>query len=100
VLILFVHPPAPSAGQLVNTAMVAVFSGVLATTLFYKARHLAKTPFELSAVDATQSMEVVFSLLGEIAFLGGAWPDAAGGIGIVLSLLGLVLYVRSQTLAQ
>ncbi|WP_136523539.1 DMT family transporter [Geomonas ferrireducens] len=100
VLILFVHPPAPSAGQLVNTAMVAVFSGVLATTLFYKARHLAKTPFELSAVDATQSMEVVFSLLGEIAFLGGAWPGAAGGIGIVLSLLGLVLYVRSQTLAQ
>ena len=99
-LILCVQPPPPSGGQLINTAVVAVFSGVLATTIFYKARHLAKTPFELSAVDATQSMEVVFSLLGEIVFLGGSWPGPAGSIGIVISLLGLVLYVRSQTLGR
>lgn len=97
VLTLCVQPPAPTGGQLLNTAVVAVFSGVIATTLFYKARHLARTPFELSAVDATQSTEVVFSLLGEIIFLGGAWPGAAGSTGITLSLAGLVLYVRSQT---
>jgi len=84
-------------GQLINTAMVAVFSGVVATTLFFHARHLARTPFELTAVDATQSTEVIFSLLGEILFLNGALPGAAGFLGIALSLLGLVLYVRSQT---
>ncbi|MBU5635614.1 multidrug resistance efflux transporter family protein [Geomonas sp. Red69] len=100
VLTLFVQPPPPSGGQLINTAVVAVLSGVIATTLFYKARHLAKTPFELSAVDATQSTEVIFSLLGEILFLGGAWPGAAGMVGITLSLVGLVLYVRSQTSAD
>lgn len=95
-LTLFVQPSAPTGGQLYNTALVAVLSGVVATTLFFKARHLARTPFELSAVDATQSTEVIFSLLGEIAFLGGAWPGSSGWIGIALSLIGLVLYVRSQ----
>lgn len=100
VLTVAVRPPAPSGGQLISTAMVAVFSGVIATTLFFKARHLAKTPFELSAVDATQSTEVIFSLLGEILFLGGAWPGFTGSFGVVLSLVGLVLYVRSQTAAR
>lgn len=100
VLTLWVQPPAPSGGQLLNTAVVAVFSGVIATTLFYKARHLAKTPFQLSAVDATQATEVLFSLLGEILFLGGAWPGTAGFAGVTLSLVGLVLYVRSQTEPQ
>lgn len=99
ILILVLQPPPPSSGQLINTALVAVFSGVIATTLFFKARHLAKTPFELSAVDATQSTEVLFSLLGEIAFLHGALPGVTGSVGIALSVVGLVLYVRSQTLA-
>jgi drug/metabolite transporter (DMT)-like permease len=96
VLVLALHPPAPSTGQLLNTAIVAVLSGVIATTLFFHARHRAKTPFELSAVDATQSTEVIFSLLGEIVFLHGAYPGVAGSIGMTLSVVGLVLYVRSQ----
>jgi drug/metabolite transporter (DMT)-like permease len=96
VLLLTLNPPAPSEGQLINTAIVAVFSGVIATTLFFHARHRAKTPFELSAVDATQSMEVIFSLLGEIVFLHGSLPGIAGFLGIALSVIGLVLYVRSQ----
>jgi len=97
VLVFALQPPAPSTGQLINTAIVAVLSGVIATTLFFHARHEARTPFELSAVDATQSTEVIFSLLGEIAFLHGAPPGPAGSIGIALSVIGLVLYVRSQT---
>jgi len=96
VLILAVRPPAPSSGQWLNTAVVAVFSGVIATTLFYHARHQAKTPLELSAVDATQSTEVLFSLLGEIVFLNGAFPGLAGSLGIALSVIGLILYVRTQ----
>lgn len=96
ILIFATHPPPPSQGQLINTALVALFSGVIATTLFFHARHRSKTPLELSAVDATQATEVIFSLLGEIIFLNGALPGAAGGVGIALSVVGLVLYVRSQ----
>jgi len=96
-LTVTVHPPAPSSGQLINTAVVALLSGVIATTMFFHARHRAKTPFELSAVDATQSTEVVFSLLGEILFLHGLFPGMAGLLGIALSMIGLMLYVRSQT---
>ncbi|GFO61353.1 membrane protein [Geomonas silvestris] len=99
-LILVTRPAAPSTGQLINTATVAVFSGVIATSLFFKARHLAKTPFELSAVDATQSTEVLFSLVGEIVLLHGSLPGVAGAEGIVLSVVGLALYVRSQTVGE
>ena len=99
-LVLVLHPSAPTAGQLVNTAVVALLSGVIATTLFFHARHRAKTPFQLSAVDATQSTEVVFSLLGEIIFLQGAFPGIAGSVGIALSVIGLILYVRSQAVGD
>lgn len=97
ILLLVLHPPAPSAGQWLNTSLVALLSGVVATTLFFHARHRAKTPFELSAVDATQSTEVLFSLAGEILFLQGAFPGVIGFLGIGLAVLGLVLYLRSQT---
>jgi drug/metabolite transporter (DMT)-like permease len=95
-LVLILHPPAPSTGQLLNTAIVAVLSGVVATTLFFHARHRARTPFELSAVDATQSTEVIFSLMGEIVFLHGSYPGIVGAVGIALSVIGLILYVGSQ----
>ncbi len=98
VLILWLSPPAPNEGQLLMTLLVALFSGVAATSLFLGARHMAQGPSELAAVDCTQSMEVVFSLAGEALFLGGALPGLMGWAGIVLTLMGLVLYLRMQKL--
>ncbi len=95
-LLLFTSPPAPTSGQLLSTALVALLSGVIATTLFLYARHLCKQPYEIAAVDATQSMEVVISLLGEILFLGGAFPGALGLAGVALTMLGLAAYMRTQ----
>lgn len=97
VLLIVTAPPPPSAGQLINTALVAVFSGVIATSLFLHARHCASTSYELAAVDATQSTEVIFSLLGEIVILQGALPGTSGTTGLALVIGGLVLYVRAQT---
>ena len=57
-------------------------AGVIATTLFLYARHLCRQPYEIAAVDATQSMEVVFSLIGEIIFLHGAVPGPLGWAGV------------------
>ena len=96
-LILIMHPSPPSTGQLVNTALVALFSGVIATSLFLYGRHLATNAYELAAVDATQAAEVIFSLLGEIVLLHGAWPGMLGLAGIGLTVVGLVLYLLAQT---
>ncbi len=96
VLLLWLSPPMPSEGQLFMTFLVALFSGVVATSLFLSARHIAKSPSELAAVDCTQSMEVVFTLAGEALLVGGALPGLLGWIGIVLTLVGLVLYLQMQ----
>lgn len=96
-LILVTAPPAPSTGQWLNTALVALFSGVIATVLFLQARHLATNSYEISAIDSTQSTEVVFSLLGEVVLLGGLLPGLFGVVGIILTVTGLVFYVKAQS---
>jgi drug/metabolite transporter (DMT)-like permease len=98
VLLLLLHPPAPTGAQLVSTALVALLSGVVATALFLYARHCCRQPYEIAAVDATQSLEVIFSLLGEILFLGGGLPGPMGTLGIALTMLGLAAYMRAQSL--
>ena len=95
-LLLLTSPPAPTTGQLFSTALVALLSGVVATTLFLYARHFCRQPYEIAAVDATQSMEVVFSLIGEIMFLGGAFPGPLGTAGVALTILGLAAYMKAQ----
>jgi drug/metabolite transporter (DMT)-like permease len=95
-LILVTQPPTPGADQWANTALVALSSGVVATSLFLAARHLARNAYELAAVDATQSAEVLFSVAGEVLILGGALPGPLGWAGIALTVLGLVLYLLAQ----
>ena len=91
-LVLIVAPPAPLTGQIVNTGIVAISSGVIATSIFYKARNSSQSPYVISAVDSTQSGEVVFSLAGEILFLGGTIPQLTGGVGLLLILVGIIGY--------
>ena len=95
-LLLVAQPGVPSQGQIVQTGLVALLAGVVATGLFLHARNRAKGSYELAAVDATQAAEVVFSLLGEMLFLGGAAPGLLGWAGVGLVTLGLALYVTRQ----
>ncbi|MYL84674.1 multidrug resistance efflux transporter family protein [Desulfovibrio aerotolerans] len=96
ILLAATQPPPPSAGQVTQTALVALFSGVIATTLFLRARSRAKNAYELAATDATQALEVVFCLLGETLLLAAPWPGLLGLAGIALAVCGLVLYVCRQ----
>jgi drug/metabolite transporter (DMT)-like permease len=95
-LVAVTAPPPPSRGQIVNTALVALFSGVMATSLFLFARNESKTGSQLAAVDATQSSEVIFALAGEILIIGTALPNALGVLGILVTGAGLMLFVRFQ----
>jgi drug/metabolite transporter (DMT)-like permease len=94
ILLAATTPPPPSQGQLARTALVALFSGVFATSLFLFARSRATRASELAAVDATQSSEVIFAILGEIIFLNSPLPNAIAWAGIVLVFTGLILFIR------
>ena len=98
VLLVLIRPATPSPAQLFTTAMVALFSGVVATGFFLLARARATKASELAAVDATQASEVVFALLGEIFFLGAPLPNltAIVGIGLVFTGLGLFIAFRES----
>ena len=95
-LVLIIQPPAPSQSQIINTSMVALFSGVFATSIFLFARNLASNSNELAGVDATQASEVIFALLGSIIFLDGHSPSIPSIIGLILILVGLIFFVKYQ----
>lgn len=83
---------APSANQAFQAFLVALFSGVTATLLFFKATDMVKTDIRLlAAVESTQALEVVFALMGGVLFLGESMPDAAGFAGILLIIGGIAL---------
>lgn len=87
-----VNAGAPSAGQTVQAFGSALFSGVIATLLFFKATDLVKSDQkQLATIESTQSGEVLFTLLGGILFLKDTPPDWTGGIGIFLIVVGMLL---------
>ena len=92
----FTDATIPSHGQLINVALVALFSGVIATSLFLSARNRADNASKLAAVDATQSSEVIFALAGEALFLQASLPNLMGLFGMLVASVGLIAFVRHE----
>ena len=83
----------PNKQQIVQAGMVAIFSGIFATILFFKATELVKNNMaKLGAVEATQSFEVLFALIGEILFLSADLPTILSITGICFVMLGMMLH--------
>ncbi|MBS4190072.1 multidrug resistance efflux transporter family protein [Bacillus sp. FJAT-49705] len=83
----------PSTGQMVQSLFIALFSGVIATVLFFRATDLVKGNMQkLAAVEATQSFEVLFAVLGELLILSAPAPSYVSWIGILLVIAGMVLH--------
>ena len=81
----------PSGGQILQSLIVAVFSGVVATLLFFEATNLVKHNHkQLAVVEATQAGEVLFTLLGGCLFLGDRLPSLLGFLGIAIVTIGIV----------
>ncbi|GFP75374.1 DMT family transporter [Clostridium fungisolvens] len=82
----------PSEGQVVQSLIVAVFSGIIATTLFFKATDMvSENPHKLAVVESTQSGEVIFTLLGGIFLFHDKIPTTTDLIGIALVVIGMIL---------
>ncbi|WP_332647744.1 DMT family transporter [Lysinibacillus sp. 54212] len=83
----------PSSSQVFQSLLVAVSSGVIATTLFFVATDRARhDQGKLAAVEATQSTEVLFVMVGEMMLLSVALPEpiALAGIGVIIG--GMLLH--------
>lgn len=92
----FTSATIPSQGQFIYVALVALFSGVIATSLFLSARNGADNASKLAAVDATQSSEVIFALAGEALLLQASLPNATAVLGILIACAGLIAFVRHE----
>ncbi|MBD3108437.1 multidrug resistance efflux transporter family protein [Bacillus sp. AGMB 02131] len=83
----------PTVEQSFQAFLVAISSGVIATVLFFKATDLVSGDMQkLASVEATQSIEVLFALLGEMIFLSIAVPSALSWLGIVVVIAGMTLH--------
>lgn len=100
ILLFLTQPPPPVDSQILHTAVIALFSGIIAYSLFLLARHRAQNSFEITAVDATQAFEAIFTLLGEIILLGAVLPDAASMVGVMLIVVGVLCYTWFQSKAE
>jgi drug/metabolite transporter (DMT)-like permease len=95
-LIVATAPPMPTNKQLLGTLAVTLFAGIVATSIYFYARNATGNPFKIASVDATQSGEVLFTLLGEVLFFGAPLPDIYSLLGGMLVLSGLVAYCFSS----
>lgn len=82
----------PSGGQTLQSVCVALFSGVIATVLFFGATDMVKdNPKQLAVIEATQSGEVIFTLLMGILILHDRIPPMISFLGIFLIVVGMIL---------
>lgn len=82
----------PSYGQAVQSFIVAIFAGIIATILFFKATDIVnKDPHKLAVIESTQAGEVIFTLLGGVFLFHDKIPTFIGLIGILLVALGMIL---------
>ena len=83
----------PKTTQIYQSSLVALLSGVCATVLFFAATDLVKKDSQkLGAVEATQSMEVLFALLGEVFLLSSPLPSILSWVGMGVTIAGMVLH--------
>lgn len=84
---------APSSYQVIQSFIVAICSGVIATTLFFIATDRVRTnQGKLAAVEATQSTQVVFVIVGEIILLSTPLPSGLAIAGVSIIIIGIVLH--------
>ncbi len=89
----YVTVGAPSQDQVIQTFIVAISSGVIATTLFFVATDMVRNSHQkLAAVEATQSTQVLFVLIGEVILLSTPLPNGVGMFGLFIIIVGMLLH--------
>jgi len=83
----------PSMSQVIQSFIVGISSGVIATVLFFFATEMVKhDQTKLAAVEATQAIQIIFVIFGEVLFLRTSLPTLYSFIGMIMIALGMVLH--------
>ena len=91
----------PSFSQVFQSFIVGVSSGVIATTLFFMATDRVRhDQGKLAAVEATQSTQLIFVILGEMMIPGIAAPTNMAIFGIIVIIIGMSLHSFHAVLGQ
>lgn len=87
----------PSHNQIQQSIIVAIFSGVIATILFFKATNMVKhDSHKLAIIESTQVGEVLFSVIGGVFIFNDNSPSLLGYSGIILVIIGMILSTKSE----
>lgn len=82
----------PKKDQIIQSLIVAVFSGIIATILFFKATDMVRSnTHNLAIIESTQAGEVIFALLGGVFIFHDKTPTLIALIGIMLVIIGMIL---------
>jgi drug/metabolite transporter (DMT)-like permease len=88
----------PVKDQIFQALIVAIFSGIIATVLFFKATDMAKDDIhKLAVIESTQAGEVIFTLLGGVLLFKDRLPSVLGFMGILLVIAGMIFNNLSIT---
>jgi drug/metabolite transporter (DMT)-like permease len=83
----------PSKEQTIQSGLVAICSGVIATVLFFKATDMVRGDMrKLASIEATQSMEVLFTFMGEFLFLAVIMPTPLSWWGMLILMIGMIAH--------
>ncbi|UOQ93666.1 multidrug resistance efflux transporter family protein [Halobacillus shinanisalinarum] len=92
-LIGFIKVGLPPTSQVSQSIIVGVSSGVIATTLlFFATNNVRHHPGKLAAVEATQSMQVIFVIVGEMLVLSIPAPSSMAIFGVAIIIIGMALH--------
>ncbi len=90
--IAYVKDGLPTSSQLFQIFLVAIFSSIIATVLFFKATNMERdNPTGLALVESTISSEIIFSIIAGVIILGDRLPSTIGFIGIIFVIIGIIL---------
>ena len=88
----FAQTGTPSNNQIIQSLIVAVSSGVIATIMFFKATDMVKEDaHKLAVIESTQVGELIFTLLGGVLVFHDTTPTVLGIIGIILVAIGMMI---------
>ncbi|MCT8138376.1 multidrug resistance efflux transporter family protein [Anaerobacillus sp. CMMVII] len=89
----FVQVGPPPTDQIIQSFIVGISSGVIATSLFFIATNRVRNDHsKLASVEATQSIQVIFVVIGEVLLLSSPLPNAVATGGLVIIITGMLLH--------